>query len=202
MFTCVDRDGNPLGYERDGTPVAMFFVDAARAEQELTMARTGWPESDFRVIGVGLGDVYRQALPADTRPQADTPRAACAPTRRPPLPAGRRTREGSALLVAGAAALERAGDEWDEEQLPLYTCLSLSQPQPDGAMATPFFLCPVMADASLEAAVSKSAAALSPDELAQLQLACTTLDTAVQMVLAGREREVCGDRFLFVAQHD
>ena len=106
MFTCVDRDGNPLGYERDGTPVAMFFVDAARAEQELTMARTGWPESDFRVIGVGLGDVYRQALPADTRPQADTPRAACAPTRRPPLPAGRRTREGSALLVAGAAALE------------------------------------------------------------------------------------------------
>ena len=54
----------------------------------------------------------------------------------------------------------------------------------------------------MSAHVRLSAATLSSDELAQLQLACTSLDTAVQLVLAGREREVCGDRFLFVAPHD
>ena len=41
--------------------------------------------------------------------------------------------EGRALLVPGAAELEAAGDEWNSETLPLFTCLSMSQPAAAGS---------------------------------------------------------------------
>jgi len=170
VFTCANRQGDPLGYERDGKPLAIFFADAARAKQELEIANGKFPELGLRVIGVGLGEAYK------------------------------RTREGSALLVASAEALAGAGDDWDDAQLPLYTCLTLSQEQPDGTAATPLFLCPNDARTSLENAISaaKAAGPLSSQMLEALQLMCTSLDTAIDVVLSGREKEVCGDRFLFL----
>ena len=32
-FTCVNAEGAPLGYERDGNPLAIFFADVGRAQQ-------------------------------------------------------------------------------------------------------------------------------------------------------------------------
>ena len=60
VFTCVNADGNPLGYERDGEPIALYFAEAERAQQELQQMGERFPELGLRIIGVGLGDIFRQ----------------------------------------------------------------------------------------------------------------------------------------------
>ena len=119
VFTCVNAEGEPLGYERDGEPLAIYFADAERAQQELATMSEKFPSLDLRLLGAGLGAVFRQHT------------------------------EGSALLVPGAAALAGAGDDFDSDKLPLYTCLSMSSPAPEGsrlepagALTTPLFLDP------------------------------------------------------------
>eukprot|EP00966_Prymnesium_polylepis_P199626 4626447-Prymnesium_polylepis.1 len=175
-FTCVNQAGEPLGYERDGKQLAIFFADADRAEQELAMANGKFPELGLRIIGVGLGETYRR----------------CA--------------DGMALLVPGAAALEAAGDEWkDDSQLPLFTCLAMSRPRDgDGPSETetPLFMDPSMAAATLsntrETAERSAGGELPAEVEAQLQVVCTSLDKAIELVLSGKEAETCGDCFGFV----
>ena len=178
VFTCVNADGNPLGYERDGEPIALYFAEAERAQQELQQMGERFPELGLRIIGVGLGDIFRQHT------------------------------EGRALLVPGAAAIAGAGEGWDSETMPLYTCLAMSSAAPDGtgldlpagAKTTPLFMCPRDAQASLDAALENAkAGGASAEQLASLQLVCTSLPTAVDIVLSGREAEACGDTFQFVA---
>ena len=60
VFTCVNAEGEPLGYERDGEPLAIYFADAARAQQELETMSSQFPALQLRLIGVGLGTVFRQ----------------------------------------------------------------------------------------------------------------------------------------------
>ena len=171
-FTCVNAEGAPLGYERDGQPLAIFFADIARAQQELEMAEEKYPELGLRIMGVGLGDVHaRRAM-------------------------------GTALLVPAAEALAGAGDEWNSETLPLYTCLRMSSGHPDGSTRTPLFMDPKDAQASLDKALGTASQgqALSEAQKAQLSLVCTSLDQAVDMVLSGREKDACeAGRFSFVA---
>lgn len=179
VFTCVNNEAEPLGYERDGKPLAIYFADVERAQQELSTMGAKFPQLGLRLIGVGLGAVFRQHM------------------------------EGSALLVPSQAALAGTGDEeWTSETLPLYTCLSLSSQVaeytaldlPVGAPTTPLFLDPGDAQASLEAAREAAKARGMPEQqLAQLQLMCTSLPQAVEIVLSGREADTCGDRFQFVA---
>ena len=136
-----------------------------------------FPSLNLRLMGVGVGAVFRQHT------------------------------EGSALLVPGAAALAGAGDEWDSEMLPLYTCLAMSSPAPEGsgleplgAPTTPLFLDPQDAQASLDAALEAvKARGASPAQLEQMQLVCTSMPSAVDIVLGGKESDLCGDRFQFVA---
>ena len=177
-FTCVNAKGEPLGYDRDGTALALYFADVERAQQELVTMGAKYPSLNLQLMGVGLGDVFQQHT------------------------------EGTAMLVPGAAALARAGDEWDSATLPLYTCLGLSSKAPEGASlrvpvgdpTTPLFMCPNDAQASLSAALDAAQTQGASDEqLAQLQLLCTSLPAAVEIVLTGREAETCGDSFQFVA---
>lgn len=177
-FTCVNAKGEPLGYERDGTQLALYFADVERAQQELVTTSAKYPALNLQLMGVGLGDVFQQHT------------------------------EGTAMLVPGAAALAGAGDEWDGETLPLYTCLALSSKAAEGAglsvpvgdPTTPLFMCPNDAQMSLNAALETSRAQGASDEqLAQLQMLCTSLPAAVDIVLTGREAETCGDTFQFVA---
>ena len=156
----------------DGQPLAIFFADIARAQQELEMAEEKYPELGLRIMGVGLGDVHaRRAM-------------------------------GTALLVPAAEALAGAGDEWNSETLPLYTCLRMSSGHPDGSTRTPLFMDPKDAQASLDKALGTASQgqALSEARKAQLSLVCTSLDQAVDMVLSGREKDACeAGRFSFVA---
>jgi hypothetical protein len=174
-FTCVNENSEPLGYERDGRPIAIFFADVDRAEQELTLSREKFPDLGLRLMSVGLGDVFR------------------------------RTVEGEALLVPSQTALAAAGEDWNSETLPLYVCLAMSKPATDGSgeQTTPFFMEPADAQASLDAAIkaTEQSGGLSQEMRAQLQLSVTSLNTAVDLVLAGKEKETCGDDggFQFVA---
>lgn len=172
VFTCVNPAGDPLGYERDGKPISIFFADTDRAQQELDMATAKYPQLELRLIGVGLGETYRR----------------CA--------------EGNALLVPAATALAAAGDDWDDA-LPLFTCLVLSRPREgDGEAETPMFMDPAMAAAALDNArqqAMRNAGGSLPDEVElRLQVVCTSLEKAVEMVLTGKDKEACGDQFGFV----
>ena len=174
-FTCVNAEGEPLGYERDGKPLAVFFADIDEAEQQLEMARTQYPQLGLRLMGVGIGDVFQ------------------------------RTIEGRAVLVPSSAALAAAGDDWDSSDMPLYACLLMSKPSRDGSgkQVTPFFMDPAGAQSNLEGAVAiierESGAPITEDQRTQLQLVCTSLRKAVELVLDGREKETCGDdRFEFI----
>jgi len=178
VFTCVNERGEPLGYERDGQQLAIYFADVERAQQELATKSEQFPALRLRLLGAGLGAVFREHT------------------------------AGSALLVPSQAALAGAGDEWDSETLPLYTCLSLSSQAPEGTgldlepgtPTTPLFMSPEDAQASLEAALGAARQNGLPDaQLAQMQLACTSLPLAVELVLSGREVETCGNAFQFVA---
>ena len=174
-FTCVNSEGAPLGYELDGKPLAIFFADVERAQQELEMAQGKYPELGLRLMGVGLGDVHaRRAV-------------------------------GTAMLVPAAEALAGAGDDWNSETLPLYTCLRMSSGHPDGSNRTPLFMNPKDAQASLDRALEMASQgqALGEAQKAQLSLVCTSLDAAVDMVLSGREKDACeAGRFSFVAPRD
>ena len=182
VFTCVNAEGEPLGYVRDKQQIAIFFADVTRAKQELTQMSTQYPDLNLRLLGVGLGDAFRKHT------------------------------EGSALLVPAADALANAGDAWSSEMLPLYTCLALASQAPAeaklelaaGATTTPLFLCPNDAQASLDAALDASRkGGASEEQLSQLQLVVTSLPAAVELVLTGKEAETCnrpeGHRFQFVA---
>jgi len=169
-FTCVDLEGTPLAYERDGEPLSIFFGGVERAQQELEMAKSKFPQLQLRLIACGLGDAYM------------------------------RSQLGDALLVPAADALAAAGDAWNDDQFPLYTCLSLSTGGPAGP-ETPLFMCPKDASLWLDAATRKSsmgAAPLPTEQLQAMQVLCTSLDNIVEVCLAGREKEVCGDRFSMV----
>ena len=173
-FTVVNENAEPLGYEQEGKSICIFFADVERAQQELEMSRQRFPNLELSLLAAGLGDVYK------------------------------RTVRGDALLVPSAEALSAAGDDWDSETLPLYTCLLMSQPAADGSgeMRTPFFLDPRDAQRSLDAAIAAATsgqeAPLSEYQKAQLQLACTSLPAAVEMVLSGRELEVSGKQWQLV----
>ena len=56
---------------------------------------------------------------------------------------------------------------------------------------------PQDAQANLQNAID-SAASLTDEQKVALQLSMVSLDKAVSIVLAGREKETCGDKFQFV----
>ena len=174
-FTCVNENGEPLGYERDGEPIAIFFGDVDRAQQELDMATGKFPQLNLRLMGVGLGDVHR------------------------------RVADGTAMLVPSAEALAGAGDDFPSEKLPLYTCLRMSTRHADGSQRTPLFMDPKDAQASLDRALEAAVKGvpggiLTEQQKAELSLVCTSLDQAIDLVLSGNEKEACeAGRFSFVA---
>lgn len=161
-FTLVNGNAEPLGYERDGQAICIFFVDIGRAEQELDGMREKFPDLGLRLLSAGVGDAFERSV------------------------------KGKALLVPSAAGLERAGDDWNSEMLPLFTCLAMSKPSADGSCQTvPFFMDPNDAQANLDNAVKEARESLSDQQLAALQLVCTPLSRAVQIIVAGQEVDFC-----------
>lgn len=153
-FTVANEEGQPLQYEMNGKPLAVFYVDIAAAQVELKAARESSPtlESTADLIPVGLGQAYKLSC------------------------------EGQAVLVPGTADLQAAGAPADVEPMgqavPLFACMDMSREGPSGAPELPLFLC----HAECEAAVAQASAADEPD--APLEIVGLSLPTVIERLTA------------------
>lgn len=165
-FACVNAAGEPLEYERDGAPLAIFFADLERARAELASASAKYPSLGLRLMPIGLADAFRRSC------------------------------LGGAVLVPGAQELEAASDPdadspWESDQLPLFGCLEMTRPNADGSRSMPLFMSSREAQTALKAA----AAAAAPGALAAnpqangpdgLRIVVIPLAKAVELSLAAQ----------------
>ena len=93
-------------------------------------------------------------------------------------------RNGRALLVPGAGELKAARDPdgggWEDDALPLFGCLQMRKPLADGSSSVPLFMSAADAQAALGAAASGGGG----DDL---QIVCTSLARAVDMIVSGEQ---------------
>ena len=61
VFVCANAAGQPLRYERDGRPLALFYADISQAKQELADRRRSYPELELRLLPIGLGSAFTRA---------------------------------------------------------------------------------------------------------------------------------------------
>lgn len=129
VFTLANPKGEPLQYERDGKPLAVFFADVAAAEEELGRADTQHPQLGLSVLPVGMGAAFDNA------------------------------KRGGAILVPCAGELDAARDPdgggWDDSAIPLFGCLQMRKPGADGASTIPLF----MSSADAQEALARASAA-------------------------------------------
>ena len=136
VFVCANAAGQPLQYERDGRPLALFYADITQAEQELADRRRSYPDLELRLLPIGLGSAFTRAG------------------------------AGAGVIVPSPEELTNAADPEDadapyEAGLPLFACLALRKPHAsrEGVQAVPLFMRAADAEASRDAA----AAAMPPD---------------------------------------
>lgn len=134
VFTVANAAGQPLEYQIDGEPTAMFYADVEAAKEELATARKSFPELDCDLIPAGVGSVYKL------------------------------TCERKAMLLPATADLTAAGAPPDApamgQPLPLFTCLEMSQSSENGKPKLPLF----MAWADCAAAVSQATQTDGPED--------------------------------------
>jgi hypothetical protein len=147
VFVCANAAGQPLQYEKEGRPLALFYTDLAQAQQELKERRQELPELDLRLLPIGLGSAFKRAS------------------------------VGNAIVVPSAAELANAADpEADEPYgagVPLFGCLAMRKPHAnrEGVQAMPLFLCAADAESSRDAAAQMAAPGTQGLELLVIPLA-------------------------------
>lgn len=113
VFTVANAEGQPLQYEIDGTPTALFYADVDAAKAELTNAVKEFPELNCDLIPVGVGSAYKL------------------------------TCEGKAILLPSVADLTAAGAPAGVsamgQPLPLFACMEMSQ-EINGSPVLPLFM--------------------------------------------------------------
>ena len=138
-FCVANKEGQPLQYEINGKPAAVFFADVDAAKAELAAARAeAAADDECDLIPVGLGQAFKL------------------------------TTDNSAMLVPGKAELKAAGAPPDADprgqQLPLFACMEMSQEGPNGSAILPLFMC----HADCAAAVAQATEADNPDEALEI----------------------------------
>ena len=112
-FTVANGKGQPLEYEIEGTPSAIFYADLEEAKKELAAAQAQYPDLGCDLIPVGVGSAYSLSV------------------------------EGKAQLVPSTAELQRAGmppgGSAMGQALPLFACMEMSQDSDNGP-ALPLFM--------------------------------------------------------------
>lgn len=136
VFCCANVQGQPLQYEMDGKPLAMFYacVDAAKAE--LALARKEYPELELDIVPFQLGEAFRLS------------------------------RQGAGILVPSKESLIAAGAPRDAspvgQELPLFCCMEMAQ-EVDGTAMLPMFM--DMASAKAAVAEASKAGGDDGDQL-------------------------------------
>jgi hypothetical protein len=114
VFTVANQEGQPLQYEIDGSPTALFYADVEAAKKELTSAREMFPELNCDLIPVGVGSAFKLQ------------------------------EEGKAALLPAAADLTAAGAPAGTsalgQPLPLFACMEMSQQAEGGKPVLPIFM--------------------------------------------------------------
>ncbi len=151
-FTCANAEGQPLQYEVDGVPNAIFYVDFGAAKRELELANDMHQDITLGVIPFGVGDAYQLS------------------------------KEGKALLVPSADEIVNAGAPEGSsptgQEVPLFGCMEMSRPGPDGAPILPLFMCRGEAVAALDGAIE------TDDEGgAGLEVMCLSLTRALELLV-------------------
>lgn len=155
VFVCANAAGQPLQYERDGRPLALFYADITQAEQELADRRRAYPNLELRLLPIGLGSAFTRAG------------------------------TGAGVIVPSPAELANAADpEADapyEAGLPLFACLALRKPHASrqGVQAMPLFMRAADAEASRDAA-----AAAMPPGTQGLELLVIPLPRALERMVS------------------
>jgi len=112
-FTVANSEGQPLQYEIDGSPYALFYADIEEAQVELEASRKQYPDLGCDLIPVGLGSAYQL------------------------------NEDKQAKLIPGTAELKYAGAPQDVtamgQALPLFACMEMSQ-ETDAGPSLPLFL--------------------------------------------------------------
>lgn len=170
-FVCCNSAGAPLTYEREGQEFGVFYTDVNGANEALRSAQTAYPELGLELVAIGLGDAVS------------------------------RRKAGTAVIVPGANALRSAADpsgaSWNAEDVPLFGCLQMTMPRPNGgAAAVPLFVDPK--DAELAVANAKPPQRGPDDDPSgfDLTIVCIALDRAIELVVSG---QVDNPGFMFVA---
>jgi hypothetical protein len=134
VFTVANAEGQPLQYEIDGNPLAMFYVDVEAAKKELESAQQEYPTLGCDLIPVGVGSAFKL------------------------------TCEGKAALLPSEADLAAAGAPPGTspmgQALPLFACMEMSQESASGTPRLPLF----MAWADCAAAVSQATQTDAPED--------------------------------------
>ena len=151
-FCVANKAGQPLQYESDGRPLAMFYTCVDAAKGELEAARGEYPDLDLDIIPMGLGEAFRLA------------------------------RTGDAVLVPSARALLAAGAPPTAspigQEVPLFCCMEMSQEAADGSAVLPMF----MEEAECRSAVAEASAADGGEGDPPLEVVGLSLNRAVEQL--------------------
>jgi len=106
VFTVANAEGQPLQYEINQRPLAVFYADVEAAKKELAAAQSQYPELSCDLIPVGLGSAYKLSC------------------------------DGSAMVVPSLASLQALGAPEGAQpmgqELPLFACMEMSQEGENG----------------------------------------------------------------------
>lgn len=161
-FVCCNAAGNPLAYERGGSPTCVFYADVGDAERALAESGAAYPDLGLRLVAVGLGE------------------------------ARERNMAGGAVLVPSQKALAAArspdGKPWDDfaDGLPFFGCLQMTAPRPDGSgSAVPLFADPEDARSALADAKPPERGDDADADGYDLTIVCIGVDRAATLVERG-----------------
>lgn len=151
-FCVANREGQPIEYEMNGVPLAVFYCDVEAAKAELAEAMAGLKDTDgLDLIPFPMGTAFQLAT------------------------------EGKAKLVPSAKAMAAAGappgaDPVGQE-VPLFACMEIMREGDDGTPRLPLFLDVDEATAAMQAALEDDEPGAEPYNIVGL-----SLGKAVQML--------------------
>jgi len=134
VFSCADEQAAPIQYERNGTPLALFYADVEAAQAELASSREMFPHDPIDLVPFGLGAAFKLAA------------------------------EDKAMLIPSSSEITAAGGPPGVspvgQALPLFVCMEMSEEQPDGTPRLPLF----MSKADALKAIAEATETDSPEE--------------------------------------
>ena len=129
VFTVANEGGQPLQYQVDGKPLAIFYADVEAGKSQLAIEQEKYPDLGCDLIPVGLGNAYKLSC------------------------------DGKGMVVPGIGELQACGAPEGAQpmgqELPLFACMQMSR-DGDAGPVLPLFMS--NADCTIAVAAANEAA--------------------------------------------